>query len=347
MRFHTARLRGFLVPFLRRIGAQQAKWKGGTLVPLSTYQPFESSVTLELITLQQQLYHLTVQNPHLYRDRVWVLNCPIHQKMREGSSQCPRVITFRATYQSSDGSLISQSTSSQQHTPYQAKSPSQRWFQRLIHEASLISAQQWISESISTIQASIIPIQEHRFLYSPATPIQVQFQSSDGSLISQSIPLNQHIPFQAQSPSKRGFQSLIHLASLISVQRWISASIATVNKVRSSSAKTSQAKYHSSEVSLITHQSLSFQQQNPFQAKRPSKIEYQSSFQAATLISEQKLIFKYMRSDRAGYPQSVSFLLQQNFISNKPYPPPKCDVSQGLSDAASHPPGAQLRRQHV
>jgi hypothetical protein len=227
-------------------------------------------VILELITLQQQLYYLTVQNPHPFRNRVWDLNCPIHQKMREGSSQCPRVITFRATY-----------------------------------------------------------------------------QSSDGSLISQSIPLNQHIPFQAQSPSKRGFQSLIRLASLISAQRWISASIATVNKVRSSSAKTSQAKYHSSKGSLITHQSLSSQQQNPFQVKRLSKIEYQSSFQAATLISEQKLIFKYMRSDRAGYPQSVSFLLQQNFISNKPYPPPKCNVSQGLSDAASHPPGAQLRRQHV
>jgi hypothetical protein len=50
-----------------------------------------------------------------------------------------------------------------------------------------------------------------------------------------------------------------------------------------------------------------------------------------------------MSSDRAGYPQSVSFLLQQNFISNEPYPPLKRDVSQGLSDALSHPPGAQLK----
>jgi hypothetical protein len=184
----------------------------------NSHQPFGSSVILELITLQQQLYYFTKQNPRLYRDRVWERNCPIHTKMRERSSRCPRVISFQAQYQSSKGSLISQSISSQRHTPFQAQSPSQRGIQSLIHVASLISAQRWISESISTIQASIIPIQEHRFLYSPATPIQAQYQSSDGSLISQSISLQQHTPFQAKSPSQKGFQSLIHVASLILAQ---------------------------------------------------------------------------------------------------------------------------------
>ncbi len=222
----------------------------------NSHQPFESSVILELITLQQQLYYLTVQNPHPFRNRVWDLNCPIHQKMRERSSQCPRVISFRAPYQSSYGFLISQSISSQQQIPFQAQSPSQRGFQRLIHVASLLSAQRWILESISTIQVIIIPIQEHRFLYSPAKPVRVQYQSSDGSLISQSTSSQEHIPFQAQSPAQGGFQSLIHIASLISAQRWILESISTVNKFCSSSAKTFQAKYHRSEGSLIAHQSL-------------------------------------------------------------------------------------------